>query len=153
MIPTAEVRHRLARRTRLGVAECRGRTQYFAQVKLALMTHSGVTGVSTNAVTGSVLIDHSADFDAIAAFGQSQGLFRIGQPAAAAHTPAGRAQQGFAAMDRVLTRMTAGDLDARSALLLTLVALAAVQAARGHILGPASTLLWAALSLVRSEGK
>lgn len=153
MIPSAEVRHALKRRTRLAVTERRGHIDYFAVVAQSLGDCSGVTAVAANPVTGTLLIEHGQPFDEIAAFAEARGLFQIQAARADAHTPAMQAAVGLAAMDNALKRFTEGDLNARSVILLTLIALAGVQAARGHILGPASTLLWAALSLVRSEGK
>lgn len=153
MIPAAEVRHALSRRTRVAITERRGQSEYFAVVAQALEGYAGVTAVAANPVTGSLLINHGQPFDEIAAYAEAQGLFRLQSAQVATHTPAAQAAVGLAVMDNVLQRFTEGDLNARSVMLLTLIALAAVQAARGHVLGPASTLLWAALSLVRSEGK
>ncbi|MBU1190078.1 MAG: hypothetical protein KKE76_00040 [Gammaproteobacteria bacterium] len=153
MIPAAEVRHALSKRTRLAVVERRGQADYFAAVTQTLQDCGGVTSVAANPVTGSLLIEHAQPWADIATYAEAQGLFRIQAARAEAHTPAAQAALGLAAMDSAVKRVTEGDLNARSVILLSLIALAAVQAARGQILGPASTLLWAALSLVRSEGK
>lgn len=153
MIPVAEVRHMLAQRTRLGISDRRGRPEYFTALTETLEGCAGVERITCNAVTGSVLIEHGRPLAEISAYAEAQGLFRLSPVSPDAHTPAAHAAAGLAALDRSLKRMTEGDINARSAILLTLVALALVQAARGQVLGPASTLLWAALSLVRSEGK
>jgi hypothetical protein len=153
MIPDAEIRHALAQRTRIGIAERRGQVEYFATLAETLEGFEGVLRVTSNAVTGSVLIEHGRPLAHIAGFAEAQGLFRLSPPRPDAHTPAAQAAAGLATLDSTLKRFTEGDLNARSAILLTLIALALVQAARGQVLGPASTLLWAALSLVRSEGK
>lgn len=153
MIPVAEVRHALSTRTRVAISARRGEHDYFVTVAETLGSFEGISRVTANPVTGSVLIEHAPPFQTVAAYAAERGLFQLLPPRTDGHTPAAQAAAGLAALDGTLKRFTEGDLNARSVILLTLVALAAVQAARGQVLGPASTLLWAALSLVRSEGK
>jgi hypothetical protein len=55
----------------------------------------------------------------------------------------------FGVLNGELRRLSGGGIDLGALGLIGLVTLAAVQLQRGHVLGPASTLLWAAVGLLR----
>ncbi|MGZ8915585.1 MAG: hypothetical protein ACXW1Z_21080, partial [Methylobacter sp.] len=106
-----------------------------------------------------ILICHSteAEFSKIAEFAQTNGLFTIiEQPEEEAfsipYLPIPKlTSTGLNLLDESLMDFSQGRLDGRSLLFLSLIGLAVRQMAKGHIMGPASTLLWYAFSVLKEE--
>jgi hypothetical protein len=129
-LPFARIVHAIPNRTRLRISSRRGDTVFFASIATALAAMPGIRQVSVQAVTGSVLIEHSKPLpklqDAIA----EARLFRI----SAAELPPQRPSEPAV-------------LDARIFMGLGMAAFAILQFSRGTILPPALTLGWYAASL------
>lgn len=151
MKASARVVHELPGRTRIKVVSERGNSDYFDWVAQSLSECPGVQDVNTNVRTGSLLLEHSIALNELAAFAEEQSLFTLENQPATAETLLSRAATGFAQADIQITRLSEGELDVRSILLLTLLILSAVQVARGQILVPASTFLWYAVELLYTE--
>lgn len=143
----ADLVHSVPGRLRLKIADKRGDAGYFEDLCARLGELEGVVGVTANAATGSLLVLHDwQSEEALVRLGQASERFVL-RPAA--FEPIW--QRTAAGLDQAharLMRFTRGELGVRSALLLSLVLLSLRQAARGQVLGPASSLLWSALSLV-----
>lgn len=147
-LPPAYVGHRLPGRARIRIPSRRDQGAYFARVASELAAVAGVTGVVANPLTGSVLVTHAGELDAIVGRAREKGLFDV-----ASLTPYERGlsdtlAEEFGNVRRELRGLTDGGLDLEELALLLLLAFAAVQLWRGHILAPAVTLLWYATSLV-----
>jgi hypothetical protein len=146
MTPTGEVCHRIEGRIRIRVRERRGDAGYFAAVRSSLSGHTGIRRCEINALTGSVLVEHSLPLETLAGHAERAGLFRL-----AGLTPAivpGRvlAQRNLRRLDQELTLATEGEVDLATLTLAGLLAMAAVQLIRGQVLAPAATLVWYALA-------
>lgn len=121
----AIVEHRLARRMRLRVPTRRGASAYFDALAACLSRHPDVTEVQANPMTGGVLVLHRGAEAAILEDACKRGLITLTPPA----------------------RPTRELPSANAALAVGLGVLAAVQLARGRVLGPASELIWNAYAL------
>jgi hypothetical protein len=149
-IPRAHVAHRAAGRVRLRVPSRRGEPAYFRALGEALSAHRGVLAVEANPLTAGVLVRHAPELplEALARLGRESALFDL-TPSVASHPPAGKLLASrFRDADQALGDLTGGAVDLRSLGFLALVALALLQAARGQILAPATTLLVQAFGLV-----
>ncbi len=153
MNPRARVVHALPGRLRLRLPERRNEPDYFATLEERLGACPGVTALRTNHRTGSVLIHHDPEHhrDAILRWGAKHGLFTTAGHPAPPPTLRTMAQGGLVRLDRRLLDHSAGTTDSRSLLMVVLLALTLVQAARGQVLGSASTMLWYAFTLIRDE--
>jgi hypothetical protein len=149
-ITPAFVAHASLGRLRLRIPDRKGDAAYFARLEPALASCPGVARVEGRAATGSLLIFHApaASPSEIAAYAERQGLFAVtDRPAEPPKTLLRQVGDGMSALDRSLTEATRGVIDLPSALFVALVGLAVRQAGQGNLLGPTSTLLWAALGL------
>lgn len=152
---TAYVVHRLPGRLRLKIPAKRGNAGYFAALAEALRACPGVLSVEANATAASLLIHYpptleTADLAAAASKAAPLDL-AYGEPPAdsIAETLAALLQRG----DSVLRRSSGGQMDFRSASVLTLLGLALYQIARGEILQPAVPLLLGAMAALPGNGK
>jgi hypothetical protein len=147
--PAALVSHALPGRTRIRVPDRRGDPRYFDRLRQRLGGCPEVLEVRVNAITASVLLHHRGDPAPILAFAAAASLFVL-DPSPPRGVPlAVRLGAEAAAADAGLRRLAGGEVDLWTALSLGLFGLACLQAARGRLLGPASTLAWAALTAIR----
>ena len=77
MSVAARLVHATAGRARLRVPAAKGDARFFARVKEELRRSAAVRDVKVNALTGSVLVRHSGDFDAVARHAQAHDLFDV----------------------------------------------------------------------------
>ena len=136
--------HQLPGRLRLKIPEKRGDSAYFASLPRRLAQCPGITGVETNARTGSLLVFHSVGMSLsdIAAYAEDASLFSIRSlPPAPRQSIADHAGNGLAALDKGLAELTGGVVDVRSVVFLFLTVLVVRQSLRGQIAGPVTSLL------------
>jgi hypothetical protein len=157
--PSAYIKHQLPGRVRLKIPQKRGDLRYFDRIAELFAGCPGITQLQLNPFAASILICHmtETDFLNIAEFAQTNGLFTITeQPDEETFTipylPIPKlTSTGLNRLDESLMDFSQGRLDGRSLLILALIGLSVRQMTKGHILGPASTLLWYAFSLVKEE--
>lgn len=149
MLPHAEITHNSPGRLRLRIRAQRGRADYFAGIEEKLVQCPGVERVATNPVTGSVLLEPANDLAALVAFTQAHQLFLLAQAPTLMPPLTHQVAERFGALNGELRRLSGGGIDFGALGFIGLVTLAAVQFQRGHVLGPASTLIWSAISLLR----
>lgn len=149
MNPVAHVAHQIHGRVRIRVPSRRGDTAYFANVYESLTAFPAIEELRVNPVAGSVIINHSdSSLDPLKQYAQEKQLFILEETDYQPEVLLQRASSGLASIDSGMKKITAGDFDLRSALFILLIAVAIRQLLRGHVVGPASTLLWQALGLV-----
>jgi hypothetical protein len=149
MLPHAEITHNSPGRLRLRIRALRGRADYFSGIEEKLVQCPGIERVVTNPVTGSVLLEPANDLAALAAYTQAQQLFQLAQAPALMPPLTQQVAERFGAVNGDLRRLSGGGIDFGAVGFIGLVTLAVVQLQRGHVLGPTSTLLWSAISLLR----
>lgn len=128
-LPSAEIVHAIAGRTRLRIAAQRGDNAFFASVATGLSSLQGVERVDVRPLTGSILVHHRTPLAELADAAARARLFAIGSAEPNRehdHTPA---------------------LDARMMLAAAFGAFALWQLVQGRILPPALTLLLNAAAL------
>ncbi len=150
MTPQARIEHVSPGRVRLRVADQRGQAAYFEAVRSRLGQEPWVRGVQVNARTGSVLLhlQPPMDWPALWARAAQLGLFAVVAPPAGTPTPA-QPRLPFAPLVR-LGRLAEPGTTGGMTLALALLAGALIQAGRGQVAGPAVSLAWYALQLLRS---
>jgi len=157
--PFAYIKHQLPGRVRLKIPQKRGDFRYFDRIAELFADCPGITQLQLNPSAASILICHGTetDFLNIAEFAQTNGLFRIiDQPEeetfSIPYLPIPTlTSTGLNRLDESLMNFSQGRLDGRSLLILALIGLAVRQMTRGNIMGPATTLLWYAFSLLKEE--
>lgn len=150
MLPQAEINHVNAGRLRLRIRARRGQADYFAGIEEKLAQCPGVERIVTNPVTGSVLLEPAIDLGALAAFAQTHQLFQIAEAPVLMAPLTRQLAERFTDLDGELRKLSGGGINLGALGFIGLMTLAAVQLQRGHVLGPASTLLWYAAGLLRT---
>jgi stage V sporulation protein SpoVS len=146
-LPQACLSHFTAERVRLHVPAMRMDRAYFARAREGLIAAPGVTRVSTNLRTASILIEHQDTID-VAALGTDLGLFQITPDEI--HPPLSEALHRVAeAINTSLEDATRGRIDLTGATAVLYAALGLRQVARGDVLPAGLSLLWSAVSLLR----
>jgi hypothetical protein len=148
MLPLAEVIHHGVSRLRLRIATHRGQPEFFQRVVEGLAALEGLDRIEANPATGSILIMPGIDTARVAAHAEAGGLFRVGAASAAVRPITEGLAAGFRDANSALKSISGGHLDLASTAFVGLVGAAAMQLRSGHVLGPASTLLWYAAGLL-----
>jgi hypothetical protein len=148
MLPLAEVIHHGVSRLRLRIATHRGQPEFFQRVVEGLVTLEGLDRIEANPDTGSILIMPGIDPARVAAHAESAGLFRLGSASVTVRPITEGLAAGFRDANNALKSISGGRVDLASTAFVALVGAAAVQLRSGHVLGPASTLLWYAAGLL-----
>lgn len=146
---TAHLVHRAPGRYRLRIPRCRGDVAFFETLADVLSAMEEVEAVEANPRTGGVLIRHDElDFETLA--NALEGHAELNE-AYVAPSRFSEAVEGLNELDDWINRKSDGGSTLTSVLFLVLVTLGLAQIARGQILAPATSLLWYALDLVRSQ--
>ena len=160
MSVTAHVVHATTRRARLRLPSMKGDTRFFARLKEELSHLAPVRDVHVNALTGSVLVRHSGDFDAVARHAHEHDLFDVQETPheteAATEAPTSastartteRVRELLVHADETLRRQTKGTVDLRIITFAALVGGSAYQLVRGNFLPAGGTMLAQAMSLL-----
>lgn len=157
--PFAYIKHQLPGRVRVKIPQKKGDFRYFDRIAESFANCPGITQLQLKPSAASILICHGTEtqFLSITEFAQTNGLFTIiEQPEEEAFTipylPIPMlASTGLNRLDESLMDFSRDRLDGRSLLFLALIGLAVRQMTKGHVLGPASTLLWYAFSVLKAE--
>ncbi|MGF1615014.1 MAG: HMA2 domain-containing protein [Gammaproteobacteria bacterium] len=145
MTPSAHIAHTLAGRLRIRIPARRRDSGYFASLADAFGAMPGIEGLEVNALTASLLLYHTISSEQISEFAERRALFRVVPERNESASLSTRLSSGLEAIDSKIRGVSDGSLDFWGAVFLVLVAMSIVQLAQGHILAPASTLLWYAL--------
>jgi hypothetical protein len=132
----AVVAHDMKGRTRFRLVERRGDVAFFAAAVKSLGALDGVLSVTARPETASILLHHRLSSAAIAAFAAERDLFHVEQGA----------RRTASSADSAPT-FDIGKLEASAA--LGFLAIAAYQASRGLMFGPAISHLLDAVELAR----
>lgn len=149
MLPNAFITHVTRERVRIKIPSKKGDSAYFASLKeklAALSELPGIQRIEANPLTGSILVLHTLDLEAmdlglVAQYSEFNQLFRLQQPPA---------KQTPAPEDKASGR-AAGEIDVELLGILGLLGLAIVQLKRGHIMIPAISALWYTYSLIKDR--
>jgi hypothetical protein len=158
MLPTAQVSHAIAGRTRIRIADKRHDGAYFSRVQQKLAAFDGIHSVEANPLTASLLVHHRASDQAIAEFAHSQGLFEVKESSAPADSKSQsitrRAYDGLNALDHNVRSLSRGAIDFWGAVFVVMLGLGISELFKGNVSSPATTMLWYAVgALMLAQGK
>ena len=128
MTPTAYIEHELTNRLRLRVPSERGNAPFFQNAIAQLRKAPGVTRVSANPATGSLLVCHDVSTDAIVSVLARDCRYAIGA--------------GVPSRARNQRRGSIRARDPNEVLAVGLSGLGVLQVARGQVTGSAAENLW-----------
>lgn len=161
---SAQIIHTAPGRIRFRVPAKRRDTFFFEELQNDCRGFSGVKQVSTNVLTGSVLLLYEdIEPDALIGHIRNHPLldfeskdYPIGQSgevfiATAQQTAAQKASSTYASLDSTLKEFSNGFIDLRSVLFISLVMFAVRQLTQGAVFGNAITLFLYALQLIRPK--
>ena len=152
MPPQVEIAHRSPGRLRIRVVE-RGDRRIFDQLRAGLDVCPGVEQLDVNPRTGSVLIHHEADSDAIVDYALTHELFANAAPRSSRHSsPSGAARSALRAVDVQLRQRTEGRWNLREVGFVALAGAGLLQLASRNIWPAGITLFWYATTLL-ADGK
>lgn len=151
MKPVAQIIHQTRDRTRFRVAGKRRDDQFFSDIQEQLDKLPGIEEVKTNPLSSSVLLLHPDSepqdtLNRIEKLGVFDSIETAFEPKTADLNPA-TITKGFSRFEDSFSAITEKE---HTPFFILLIGLAAMQAARGQILGPAIPLLGYALELARS---
>ena len=142
MLPEAFIVHRHANRVRLRIPSQKGDAAFFTRVERALSALDHISYAHANPLTGSVLLYYEGDFDIIARYAEAEQFFTLTPIISTARNPVQNiAAKRLDQSDQFIRHMTNDTFDLYEVMFVTLLGASIVQALRGRVLGPASTLL------------
>lgn len=154
MKPLASIAHATATRLRIRIQSKRGDDAFFGRVHQSLVALPGVRDVRVNARTSSVLLLHDEPYPPeLDAALDSSDLFELGREEPVYEALLDRTAGELARLNDGLKGLTRGGLDVPSGLFVLFLLAALTQAARGQVLGSASSLLWYAYETLRHRGR
>jgi hypothetical protein len=149
MIPEAVLSHTTPGRLRVKVPSRKGDAAYFSVLKEHFAHFEGVKQVEANALTSSVLLIHSADLKALAAFAEEHALFKLRKLGPQASSFSGKFAGAFSDFDRRVKRLTGSELDVPGVAFVTLLGFGIYEIGRGNFTAPAwYTAFWYALNIL-----
>jgi hypothetical protein len=159
-LPKAYIKHQLTGRARVKIPQKRGDEVYFETLAEAFAQCETITQLQLNPQAASLLIQYgSAPFSEIAAFAVNAGLFTLVEqddadlPATEHSSVASISSILASRLDHKLADLSAGRIDVRSVLFVAFMGLTIREAAKGHVMAPASTFLWRALQLLNKKNE
>lgn len=142
-MPDAIVCHRAGGRLRIRIADRRGDAAYFDRVGRALGEAEWVTEVRANPGTATILVLHDGGPPPLDEFAAVRGLFRLLEGGEA---PRMHVRRVLAVVGEDFARLTGQSWVLADALFVTFATLAVIEALRGNLTVPATTLAWYALN-------
>ena len=148
--PQAFLSHAVTGRLRISIPGKRGDRAYFDSLERSLAAAPDVIRISARPMTGNVVLLHTGEPVMIAAFAREQNLFDMSESEPPLEPVAARLRGAAAAADSRIRQWAGGGLDLPTVVSLVLVFAALMQVRQGRFLGPASSLLWTAVSALRA---
>lgn len=159
MLPDAFITHATQGRVRIKIPSKKSDAAYFASLKeksAALSELPGIQRIEANPLTGSILVLHTLDLEAIdlglvAQYGEFNQLFRLRESLPVQRPASGRREQSLRENNGQAGSRTGSEIDPKVLAILGFVGVAIIQLKRGHIMMPAITALWYAYSLMKER--
>lgn len=159
MLSDAYITHATPERVRIKIPDRKGDSAYFSLLKEKLAGLSelpGIQRVEVNPLTGSLLIIHTLDLQAldlemIAQYSAFNNLFRL-KVSPPDHTSAPeKLKQSRRENNGKAGGFTGGEIDTTVLAILGLLGIAVIQLKRGNIMIPAVSALWYVYSLMKDR--
>ncbi len=147
MVPDAYVSHQSFRRARIKVPSKRGDESYFTRISHSFKGYEGIDAVTVNSLTGSILFNHSADFQTIGDYAEKLELFTLKPNASLPRFNSGLKTR-FNKLDDRVKKLTGKEIDIPGIAFLTLMGLGVSQITAGNAQSlPWHAALWYALNI------
>lgn len=147
--PEAFVVHVTPSRLRLRVPAKRNDKKFFSRASGELAQKFGGVEVETNAATGSILLRSVTAKDVVELLA-IEAPFRVVERSQLPAAGLREVRQQLTRMGDGVQRFTSGTVDARTLVLLALLASGIIQLSRGQIFAPAMSLFWYAAEALRN---
>ena len=159
MLPDAYITHATRGRVRIKIPDRKGDLAYFSSLKESLAGLSelpGIQRVAANPLTGSILVTHTLDpqaldLEIVAQYSEFNHLFRLRVSPPDQTSVSGRLEQSLREINGKVGSLTVGGIDTGMLAILGLLGVAIVQLKRGDIMIPAISALWYVYSLVKDR--
>lgn len=159
MLPDAYITHATQGRVRIRIPDRKGDSTYFASLKEKLAGLSelpGIQRVEANPMTGSILVLHTLDLQAVdlglvAQYSEFNNLFRLKVSPPGQTSASVIRKQSPREVNGEVGGRASSDIDFGMLAILGFVGVAIIQLTRGHIMMPAITALWYAHSLIKER--
>ena len=148
MLPAGYIAHRIGDRVRVRIPERKGDSAYFTRVERDLSACERVMYVEANPLTASILLRYHGTNDDLRRDAISRGLFAITEMPPPVNPTLTAVAERIDQLDRFLQRSSNGSIDLLEVAFVGLIGASIVQVLRGQALGPASTLLAHALTIL-----
>jgi hypothetical protein len=145
MSAKAHIAHQTDGRVRLSIPERRGDVHYFAALQDRFSGIGQVHRVSTNPVTGSVLLEFTGNLDQVMRAADGSGMVEF--ETAAKRELAGRRGEAPAAYTELMLRLRAGNLNPMMLAAGMFAVVGVLQTMRGKVMVPAMTAFWYAANV------
>jgi hypothetical protein len=150
--PEVSLVHAVPGRLHLRVPSLEGDTDAMSAFVETIAEVPGLVRIIGRPSTGTLILEYDGDLAEIVPALVSRGgmsFVRAPVPPPVSQT----LRLGLAVLDQKIAAQSEGTFDMRAALAVLLIGLAVFQTARGQLMGPATTLLVAALSLIEPGRK
>jgi len=148
MLPAGYIAHRIGDRVRVRIPERKGDAAYFMRVERDLSACERVIYVEANPLTASILLRYTGANDDLRRDAINLGLFAIEEIPPSVNPVLTATSERIDQLDRFLQRSSNGSFDLLEVAFVGLIGASIVQVLRGQALGPASTLLAHALTIL-----
>jgi hypothetical protein len=148
MIPEAQIVHTSPGRIRVKLPAERGNAVVLEGICGRLRNYPGVYSAEANPITGSILILHETNAEAITGYARSQGLFSLRVEVHRKPEVQRIVTSTVASADRSIRRLTSGDMDIRMASVVLLIAAGLFDLLRGNFIAmPWYVAFWYAFNV------
>ncbi len=148
MLPAGYIAHRIGDRVRVRIPERKGDVAYFMRVERDLAACERVMYVEANPLTASILLRYTGANDDLRRDAINLGLFAIEEIPPSVNPVLTATSERIDQLDRFLQRSSNGSFDLLEVAFVGLIGTSIIQVLRGQALGPATTLLAHALTIL-----
>ena len=148
MLPAGYIAHRIGDRVRVRIPERKGDAAYFMRVERNLSACERVIYVEANPLTASILLRYTGANDDLRRDAINLGLFAIEEIPPSVNPVLTATSERIDQLNRFLQRSSNGSFDLLVVAFVGLIGASIVLVLRGQALGPASTLLAHALTIL-----
>src|SRR3989338_7506747 len=154
MLPDAYLSHQTSGRLRLKIPSKKGKTEYFVSLKDQMSRCSGVDKVEVNSMTGSALIIHVSDAEAVGKYARENNLFVLHKLNTHPGNLHMRVSETFKGINKKVKGFTGGEMDVGTLAFLALAGAGIYQISRGNIAAiPWYAAFWYALNIFLKSNK
>ena len=148
MLPAGYIAHRIGDRVRVRIPERKGDVSYFMRVERDLAACERVMYVEANPLTASILLRYTGANDDLRRDAINLGLFAIEEMPPSVNPVLTATSERIDQLDRFLQRSSNGSFNLLEVAFVGLIGASIIQVLRGQALGPATTLLAHALTIL-----